>query len=93
MTAHNPEESRQRRNREEEKEGAKVDRGEPQGTGVLTPSDMLSLEDGSAADKEGAHFVPPGLSRQPPFQGRHGEVLLLLSQNNESQTSECIRVT
>ena len=45
MTAHNPEESRQRRNREEEKEGGKVDRGEPQGTGVLTPSDMLSLED------------------------------------------------
>ena len=45
MNAHNPEESRQWRNREEEKEGGKVDRGEPQGTGVLTPSDMLSLED------------------------------------------------
>lgn len=91
MTAHNPG-SRQRRNREEEKEGSEGGQRGAQGTGVLTPSDMLSLEDGSAADKEEPTSSLCTL-KTDLLSRRHGEVLLLLSQNNESQTSECIRVT
>ena len=59
-----------RNNRETEGEregggGRKVDGGETQGTGVLTPSDMLLLEVSEVSEKEGPSFCP-GLSRQPP---------------------------
>lgn len=54
--------------KEEEGEGerGRVGGGEPQGAGVLTPSDMLPLGDSEGSDKERLHFFCPGLSRQLP---------------------------
>ena len=52
--------------RKKRKEGRWTE-GSPRARGYSPPLTCCLWKTGSAADKEGVHFVRPGLSSQPPF--------------------------